>query len=89
MSTELSQLGWRAGGLAGIFEPSQQRIHGSDPSEAVFLADLDAEGKLDALVTTKSQAAVWWNNGQAGFIYSIQRHGQAMAISTAMALSMS
>jgi hypothetical protein len=41
--------------------------------EAVFLADLDADGDPDALVAGKAQASIWWNYGQAGFRDSGQR----------------
>jgi large repetitive protein len=76
--------GGAQGGQAGIFKPSQQRIYGRGSTEAVFLADLDADGDLDALVATKSQAVIWWNDGQAGFTSSRQRlrfterHGLAL-----------
>lgn len=64
--------GGAQGGQASIFADSGQRISGN-PSEAVFLADLDGDGDLDALVAGKSQAAIWWNDGQAGFRNSGQR----------------
>lgn len=64
--------GGAQGGQAGIFADSGQRIPGG-PTEAVFLADLDGDGSLDALVAGKSQAAIWWNDGQAGFRDSGQR----------------
>ena len=71
------------GGQAGIFAFSGQRIPG-DPAEAVFLADLNGDGALDALVAGKSQAAIWWNDGQAGFrdsgqrLHYTERHGLAI-----------
>jgi hypothetical protein len=72
------------GGQMGVFAASDQRL-GSNPVEAAFLADLDADGDLDALVAGKSQAVIWWNDGQAGFSDSGQRlrfterHGLAVA----------
>lgn len=64
--------GGAQGGQAGIFAGSGQHIPG-DPTEAVFLADFDGDGYLDALVAGKSRAAIWWNDGQAGFRDSGQR----------------
>jgi hypothetical protein len=72
------------GGQMGIFAASEQRL-GRNPIEAAFLADLDADGDLDALVAGKNQAVIWWNDGQAGFSDSGQRmrfterHGLAVA----------
>jgi hypothetical protein len=60
------------GGQAGIFAGTGQRIPG-DPAEAVFLADLNGDGALDALLAGKNQAAIWWNDGQARFRDSGQR----------------
>jgi hypothetical protein len=56
----------------GIFVESGQRL-GSGHIEAVFLADLDADSDLDALVAGKAQASIWWNDGQADFRDSGQR----------------
>jgi hypothetical protein len=64
--------GGAQGGQAGVFADSGQRL-GRSPIEAAFLADLDGDGDLDALVAGKSQAAIWWNDGQAGFRDSGQR----------------
>ena len=46
---------------------------GRGHTEAVFLADLNADGDLDALVAGKAQATIWWNDGGAGFRDSGQR----------------
>jgi hypothetical protein len=64
--------GGAQGGQEGLFAGSDQPIPGN-PAEAVFLADLDRDGDLDALLAGKSQAAVWWNDGLAGFTDSGQR----------------
>jgi hypothetical protein len=70
-------------GQTGIFAESGQRLDRAH-IETVFLADLDADGDLDALVAGKSQATIWWNDGQAGFRDSgqrlkiSQRHGLAV-----------
>ncbi len=58
--------GGAQGGQTGIFAKSGQRL-GRGHIEAVFLADFDADGDLDALVAGKAQATIWWNDGQAGF----------------------
>jgi hypothetical protein len=60
------------GGQTGLFAASGQRLGGGH-IEAVFLADFDADGDLDALVAGKAQATIWWNDGQAGFRDSGQR----------------
>lgn len=74
-------------GQMGIFAQSGQRLDGGH-IEAVTLADLDADGDLDAVVAEKAratvwldsvaengkaQASIWWNDGQAGFEDSAQR----------------
>jgi hypothetical protein len=79
--------GGAQGGRSGIFAEPGPRL-GRGHIEAVFLADLDADGDLDAVVGWKSQAfvwldsviaagraeaSVWWNDGQAGFRDSGQR----------------
>jgi hypothetical protein len=64
--------GGAQGGQTGIFAESGQRV-GRGHIEAVFLADLDADGDLDALVAGKAEAAIWWNDGQGGFRDSGQR----------------
>ena len=50
----------------GIFAKSEQRL-GRGHIEAVFLADFDADGDLDALVAGRTQAAIWWNDGTGVF----------------------
>jgi hypothetical protein len=64
--------GGAQGGQTGIFAKSGQRLGGGH-IEAVFLADLDADGDPDALVAGKERATIWWNDGQAGFRDSGQR----------------
>jgi hypothetical protein len=64
--------GGAQGGQTGIFVKSGQRLGGGH-IEAVFLADLDADGDPDALVAGKAHATIWWNDGQAGFRDSGQR----------------
>jgi FG-GAP-like repeat len=60
------------GRQTGIFAESGQRL-GRGHIEAVFLADLDGDGDLDAAVGGKDQASIWWNDGRAGFSDSGQR----------------
>jgi hypothetical protein len=60
------------GGQTGIFAESGPRL-GRGHIEAVFLADFDADGDLDALEAGNVQATVWWNDGQGGFRDSGQR----------------
>ncbi len=82
----LNQGGAQAG-QTGVFAASGQRLGGGH-TEAVFLADFDADGDLDALVEEKAlatvwldaviangkaQATIWWNDGQGGFRDSGQR----------------
>jgi len=64
--------GAEQGGQAGDFSPGGQPIPGG-PTEAVFLADLDKDGDLDALVAGRSQAVVWWNAGQGTLLEPGQR----------------
>ena len=64
--------GGAQGGQMGIFAESGQRL-GRGHIEVVFLADLNADGDLDALVAGKAQATIWWNDGGAGFRDSGQR----------------
>jgi len=64
--------GGAQGGQMGVFAKSGQRL-GRGHIEAVFLADFDGGGDLDALVAGKTQATIWWNDGQGGFQDSGQR----------------
>jgi len=66
--------GGAQGGKAGLFARSGPNLS-RGPLEAVFLADLDADGDPDALVAGKEQASIWWNDGQVGFRDSGQRLG--------------
>jgi hypothetical protein len=67
----------------GVFAELRQRL-GSGHIEAVFLADLDSDGDLDAIVAGKAQSAIFWNDGQAGFrdsgqrLHYNERHGLAV-----------
>ena len=49
------------GGL-GVYLP-----YGSVRTRAVFLADLDGDEDLDALIARLWGAEVWWNDGQDRF----------------------
>lgn len=51
-----------AGELLGLYLP-----YGSIRTKAVFLADLDGDGDLDALIARVWGAEVWWNDGQGKF----------------------
>jgi hypothetical protein len=64
--------GGAQGGQMGFFPESGQRL-GRGHIEAVFLANFDADGHLDALVAGKAQATIWWNDGQGDFRDSGQR----------------
>lgn len=64
--------GGAQGGQTGTFTRSGPRLdHGY--IEAVFLADMDADGDLDAVVAGGKQAAIWWNEAQGEFLDSGQR----------------
>jgi hypothetical protein len=67
-----TNLGGAQGGQTGVFAESGQRL-GRGHVEAVFLADFNADGALDALVAARTQASLWWNDGLAGFRDSGQR----------------
>ena len=58
--------GGAQGRQTGVFAESGQRL-GRGHIEAVFLADFDANGALDALVAGKTQATIWWNDGTGVF----------------------
>lgn len=64
--------GGRQGGREGLFTLSEQEFPGNQ-TRAVFLADLDGDGDLDALIAEPQQANIWWNSGQAEFKQSSQR----------------
>ena len=64
--------GGAQGGQVGVFAASDQHL-GRKPIENAFLADLDRDGDLDAVVAEKSLATIWWNDGQARFTDSGQR----------------
>lgn len=75
--------GGRHGGREGAFVRAGELI-GRDQTRAVFLADLDGDGDLDAFLAGRKQGVVWWNDGQAVFTrvgqhfrYS-HRHGVAI-----------
>jgi hypothetical protein len=48
--------------LTGLYLP-----YGSTRTTAVFLADLDEDNDLDALVARIWEAEIWWNDGQGQF----------------------
>jgi len=48
--------------LYGLYLP-----YGSIRTKAVFLADLDGDGDLDALIARVWGAEIWWNDGQGEF----------------------
>jgi hypothetical protein len=70
------------GGSTGVFSSGQ--VIDTGPIRAVFLADLDGDGDLDALLGGLQQAAIWWNNGQgtltrSGLVFNYsERHGLAV-----------
>lgn len=75
--------GGAQGGQMGVFARSAQTL-GRGHIEAVFLADLDADGDLEVLMAGNTRVSVWWNDGQANFSDSeqrlkiTQRHGLAV-----------
>lgn len=76
--------GGSQGGRQGDFAASDQVMRGKQ-TNAVFLADLDRDGDLDALVAGLTQARIWLNDGRGAFTRSNQRfnytkrHGLAVA----------
>jgi hypothetical protein len=59
-------------GEQGAFARAPQRL-ATGAVTAVFLADLDGDGDLDAVTATKSGATIWWNDGNGGFTRDRQR----------------
>jgi hypothetical protein len=59
-------------GDGAMFAPSEQAF-GDGKTKGVYLADLDGDGDLDALIAGIRRAEVWWNDGQARFTRSDQR----------------
>jgi hypothetical protein len=51
-----------AAGRLGLYLP-----YGSPRTQSVFLADLDSDGDLDALIGRLFGAEIWWNDGQGAF----------------------
>ena len=76
--------GGAQGGKEGTFALLEQAMS-ADQTRAVFLADLDEDGDLDALLGGRRLATIWWNDGQAKFVRDRQkfryskRHGLAIA----------
>lgn len=64
--------GGMQGDQEGTFALSELTLTGAQ-TRAVFLADLDGDGDLDALLGGQRQANIWWNDGQAVFTKSRQR----------------
>ncbi|HSM55496.1 MAG TPA: VCBS repeat-containing protein [Candidatus Sulfomarinibacteraceae bacterium] len=60
------------GGEEGTFEPAAQLLR-LGTATALFLVDLDGDGDLDALIGSRRQATIWWNDGQGAFTASGQR----------------
>ena len=54
--------------LLGLYLP-----YGSIRTKAVFLADLDGDSDLDALLARLWGAEIWWNDGQGQFRRSDMR----------------
>jgi hypothetical protein len=75
--------GGAQGGQAGVFALSAQ-VLGSSAVRSVFLADLDGDGDLDAVVGGVTRAEIWLNDGEGLFTRSRQiirythRHGLAV-----------
>jgi hypothetical protein len=59
------------GGRAGEFSPGQD--FPGDRAAAVFLADFNGDGSLDALIAGETQGSLYWNDGQGAFTRSSQR----------------
>jgi hypothetical protein len=66
-----SNQGGVQGGQAGQFSPGQE--FKGEGTAAVFLADLNGDGSLDALHAGVNRATIWWNDGQGDFTRSYQR----------------
>ena len=54
--------------MLGLYLP-----YGSIQTKGVFLADLDGDGDLDALIARVWGAEVWWNDGKGVFSRSDMR----------------
>ncbi|MCL4561588.1 MAG: FG-GAP-like repeat-containing protein [Chloroflexi bacterium] len=59
-------------GQAGIFATSWEEDT-SGQTASVYLADLDGDGDLDALLAGKTRAAIWWNDSRGAFTQADQR----------------
>ena len=59
--------------LLGVFYSTTEKIvgfyrpYGSIRTKTVFLADLDGDGDMDALLARMWGAEIWWNDGQGQF----------------------
>lgn len=59
---KLQGVGSAAAGKLGLYLP-----YGSIRTKAVFLAEMDGDGDLDALLARVWGAEIWWNDGQGEF----------------------
>jgi hypothetical protein len=64
--------GSRQGGEQGAFARAPQGL-AAGAVTAVYLADLDGDGDLDAVTATASGATIWWNDGNGAFTRDRQR----------------
>jgi hypothetical protein len=65
----INQGGAQGGNLA-IFDGYAQIT--PKQTSTLFLNDLDADGDLDALLGRRTQASIWWNDGDGHFTHSNQ-----------------
>ncbi len=72
------------GGVQGAFAGAPQGL-AAGAVTAIFLADLDGDGDLDAVTATQRGATIWWNDGDGDFTRDRQRFAGTKRVGWAVA----